>query len=214
MPELKLTKNELRAQQKKLGQLEKYLPTLQLKKAMLQAEVGKARQEIQQLTQDFEEVRLRVETSSALLSRKTIVNPNDVARVKTVRKQYENYAGVEVPSFVGVDFEEVTYGLMETPPWIDGMIIGLREIATAQVMIHIAREKKAALEEELRQVSIRVNLFEKVLIPRSRRNISRIRIFLGDQELAAVGRAKVAKGKIEALRLQTSPVSEESSYAY
>ncbi len=39
MAETKLTKNELRNQQTHLAQLEKYLPTLQLKKAMLQAEV-------------------------------------------------------------------------------------------------------------------------------------------------------------------------------
>ncbi len=58
-------------------------------------------------------------------------------------------------------------------------------------------EKKRALQKELRDVSIRVNLFEKILIPRSQDNISKIRIFLGDQQLAAVAQAKVAKQKIE-----------------
>ncbi len=43
MAEIKLTKNELRSQQNLLAQLEKYLPTLQLKKAMLQSEVSEAR---------------------------------------------------------------------------------------------------------------------------------------------------------------------------
>ncbi len=64
MADFKLTKNELRAQQKRLAQLEKYLPTLQLKKAMLQAEVQKARLEIAELNRDFElahgHVKLRV----------------------------------------------------------------------------------------------------------------------------------------------------------
>jgi V/A-type H+/Na+-transporting ATPase subunit D len=46
-------------------------------------------------------------------------------------------------------------------------------------------------------VSIRLNLFEKVLIPRAQKNIKKIKIFLGDQELAAVCQAKVAKRKIE-----------------
>ena len=59
-------------------------------------------------------------------------------------------------------------------------------------------EKKAALDKELREVSIRVNLFEKVLIPRSEANIKKIKVFLGDMELAAVSQAKVAKTKIEA----------------
>ena len=37
---IKLTKTELRIQQTRLGQFQRYLPTLQLKKAMLQFEVN------------------------------------------------------------------------------------------------------------------------------------------------------------------------------
>jgi V/A-type H+-transporting ATPase subunit D len=66
-----------------------------------------------------------------------------------------------------------------------------------QAEISIAEEKKIALEKELREVSIRVNLFEKILIPRCEENIKKIKIFLGDQLLAAVSQAKVAKTKIE-----------------
>jgi V/A-type H+-transporting ATPase subunit D len=41
-----------------------------------------------------------------------------------------------------------------------------------------------------------VNLFEKILIPRAQQNIKKIKIFLGDQLLAAVCQAKVSKQKI------------------
>ena len=53
MAEIKLTKNELRNQQNKLSQLEKYLPTLQLKKALLQLEVNEARGEITQFEENY-----------------------------------------------------------------------------------------------------------------------------------------------------------------
>ena len=43
MAELKFTKQELRQQQIRLVQLQRYLPTLQLRKALLQAEVFAAR---------------------------------------------------------------------------------------------------------------------------------------------------------------------------
>ncbi|EKE08245.1 MAG: V-type ATP synthase, subunit D [uncultured bacterium] len=62
--------------------------------------------------------------------------------------------------------------------------------------MNVAEEKKRSLEKELREVSIRVNLFEKVLIPRAQENIKKIKIFLGDQQLSAVAQAKVAKKKI------------------
>lgn len=200
MAEIKLTKNELRAQQRRLAQLQKYLPTLQLKKAMLQSEVQKARQDILEMQEELKRIRTRVEASSALLSESTPVDPLQVAQIQTIDKHYENYAGVEVPIFNGVTFVPLTYSLVDTPPWMDAMVLGLREIAQSKVKVAVAEEKKAALERELREVSIRVNLFEKILIPRANENIRHIRVFLGDQELAAVARAKVAKGKIEASR--------------
>jgi V/A-type H+-transporting ATPase subunit D len=44
-------------------------------------------------------------------------------------------------------------------------------------------------------VTQRVNLFEKVLIPRARKSIQRIRVYLSDEERAAVVRSKIAKRK-------------------
>lgn len=197
MAEIKLTKNELRAQQNKLGQLLKYLPTLQLKKAMLQAEVNEARIEIVQCEEQYKKIHTQVEGYSALLSQKTSVELVSLLKVKAVRKRFENIAGVEVPYFEGIDFDETPYSLIDTPAWFDGVIAGLKALAEAWARIKIAQEKKVALEKELREVSIRVNLFEKILIPRALKNIKKIKVFLGDQQLAAVSQAKVAKRKIE-----------------
>lgn len=197
MAEIKLTKNELRAQQNKLGQLQKYLPTLQLKKAMLQTEVNEARMEIARCEEQYSKTHAYVEGYSALLAQKTSIAPTSVLKVSEVRKRHENIAGVEVPYFEGIVFEETPYSLIDTPAWFDGVINGLKALAEASARIKIAQDKKAALEKELREVSIRVNLFEKILIPRSLQNIKKIKVFLGDQQLAAVSQAKVAKRKIE-----------------
>lgn len=197
MAEVKLTKTELRVQQNRLGSLQKYLPTLQLKKAMLQAEVNEARLEIARAEDFFSEIHQKVERFSSLLTEKTPIDPKTIVKIKKVHRRYENIAGVEVPYFEGVDFDDIVYNLFESPPWVDSVIEGIRSVAEAKVKVSIAQEKKAALENELRQVSIRVNLFEKILIPRALSNIKKIKVFLGDQELAAVGRAKVAKNIIE-----------------
>lgn len=196
MAEYKLTKTELRAQQSRLGQLQKYLPTLQLKKAMLQAEVSEARLEVARCEEEFDRVQKHVDTFCALLTQKLSFNIQEAANITKVSKRYENIAGVEVPYFENIEFQDFTYSLFDTPPWVDGAINGLRKLAEASIRINIAQEKVNALEKELREVSIRVNLFEKRLIPKSQNNIKKIRVFLGDQQLAAVSRAKVAKGKI------------------
>lgn len=197
MAEVKLTKNELRAQQNRLAQLQKYLPTLQLKKALLQIEVNEARQEIGKLEHNYNALHKEVEGYSALLSDKSEIDPMGAAKIVDIKKRFENIAGVEVPYFENITFADFDYTLFDTPAWLDGVVRGVRGLAEAQVKIDIAREKKAALENELREVSIRVNLFEKILIPRALRNIKKIKVFLGDQQLAAVSRAKVAKHKIE-----------------
>ena len=113
-----------------------------------------------------------------------------------VLKRYENIAGVEIPIFERVVFRPPDYFLFDTPAWTDAAVEQVREIVIAIERLTIAQEKKRALEKELRDVSIRVNLFEKVLIPRSIGNIRKIKVFLGDQQLAAVAQAKVTKRKL------------------
>ncbi len=200
---IKLTKNELRNQQTRLSQFERYLPTLQLKKAMLQFEVSLILLDLQKLKEEFGQLRSQVEAFSHFFTEKVACNLMQYADILLVKKTYENIAGVEIPIFEKVVFREPEYFLFDAPVWTDRATELVRNLVTGREKINVAEEKRRALEKELREVSIRVNLFEKILIPRSRDNIKKIRIFLGDQQLAAVAQAKVAKRKI-ALRREAS----------
>ena len=196
MTQVRFTKNELRDQQIRYGQLEKYLPTLQLKKALLQIEVNQVQAEIHQLVQERQEAYDIAAKSRGLLIEKHEIDPLDFTEVRYVQKSFENIAGVEVPIFEAVHFAEIDYDFLTTPAWVDGMIGQLRSFVVAREKIHVMEERKRALEHELREVSIRVNLFEKILIPRCRAIIKKIQLFLGEQQLVAVSQAKVAKSKI------------------
>ena len=198
MTQVKLTKNELRFQQIRLEQLNRYLPTLQLKKSLLQVQVNEARAETALVEEKYNQSYSAVKEYGALLAVENVsIDFKQATKVKTIRKHYENIAGVEIPYFEGIDFEEISYDLFETPSWVDGAIAGLKTMIGNNVKLHIAKEKTAALEKELREVSIRVNLFEKRLIPRALTNIKKIKIFLGDLDLSAVSQTKVAKSKIK-----------------
>ncbi len=163
---------------------------------MLQFEVSIAVTEIQKLKEEFSLVWSKVEEFAPFLSEKVDVNLIQYADILHVKKNYENIAGVEIPVFQKVVFRPQEYFLFDTPPWTERASEILQNLVTAREKINVAEEKKRALEKELRDVSIRVNLFEKVLIPRAEENIKKIRVFLGDQQLAAVAQAKVAKRKI------------------
>ena len=54
------------------------------------------------------------------------------------------------------------------------------------------------MEQAVTTITQRVNLFDKVLIPRAAANIKKIRIYLSDKEREGVVRAKTAKSKTAA----------------
>lgn len=193
---MRLTKSALRSSQQRLAQLERYLPTLQLKKGLLQQEVFKARAYSSEKSNAFESLRSQLEENRHLFARARGIDFAEEIRIAQVEKGEENIAGIDLPVFQGVTFEPPSYHLFTTTLWTDSLVHLLQKAKAARTELDIAHEREAILTEELREVSIRVNLFEKILIPRTKEEIKQIRVFLSDQELMAVARAKAAQKKV------------------
>ena len=191
--QLKLTKNALREEQVKLLQLNQYLPTLELKKAMLQLEMTLVKNAIDKLLEELEKEKEKSLQFCELLSQEDIIK---YIEVQKVNKKCENIAGIDMPCMVEeVVFNDMTYSLFDSPVWMEAVILQMRGLATLREKINVAYEKKTAIQKELKDVSIRVNLFKKVLIPRIKTNMKKIKIFLEDQQLAEISRSKIAKEK-------------------
>lgn len=193
---MKLTKQGLRSEEHRLTLLNKYLPTLQLKKALLQGEIATARIEWEECLKEYEALKALTDAFAPVLSDPLPFCIQEASKVQNIKKRYENIAGVDVPYLDQCTFAPFSYAFYDTPLWVDGAILNLRKFKVAQIRKEVAMEKIEALEKELREVAIRVNLFEKVLIPRAKAAIKKIGVFLADQFLASVSRAKVAKTKI------------------
>jgi V/A-type H+-transporting ATPase subunit D len=88
----------------------------------------------------------------------------------------------------------------------------LQAAAELELQRQVADQRVARLQDAVRKITQRVNLFEKVLIPRAEANIRKIVLFLSDQECAAVVRSKIAKSKT--LTEGGSGSSDERSQAY
>ncbi|MCI0382576.1 MAG: V-type ATP synthase subunit D [Chlamydiae bacterium] len=196
MAQLKFTKTELRLQQIKLNQLQQYLPTLQLKKAMLQMEIDLADVQLAKEGIEFSDMEKKILGFSPLLSAQESPLVFHSIKIQEVEKHLENIAGVDVPIFETVLFDPPSYPLFDTPIWVESTMGWIKKLISIREKIKLTKEKKSLLLKELRDVSIRVNLFEKIMIPRTLENIKRIKVFLGDQQLAAVAQAKVSKKKI------------------
>jgi V/A-type H+/Na+-transporting ATPase subunit D len=197
MAVVKLNKTELKTQKYLLNQLTKYLPTLQLKKQQLQSEVEIIKGNEAKVLAEIERKKTEISKWSVLLSQKLTVNVYQMVQVEDVVTEVENIAGVDVPVFQIVAFREFDYSFFIKPIWVDKAKRDLRALVVEREKLKIIRKRLEIIAEELRQTSIKVNLFEKRLIPECKENIKKIKIFLGDQEIAAICNAKIAKDKLK-----------------
>ena len=198
---VKLTKNELKVQKDRLKQFQRYLPTLQLKKQQLQAVVMQVTVQLEQVARqrqaavagldDWVAVFAENDSFPAEKRLETLVRPRHVVCGE------ENIAGVVVPVFQELSFEDIRYDVADYPLWVDTAAVRLREIARLDALEKTLRRQVELLEQELRATAQRVNLFEKVKIPEAKENIRVIGIYLGDQQTSAVVRGKIAKKKLQ-----------------
>lgn len=191
----KFNKTALKGQRDALAKYQKFLPILLLKKMQLQLVIRQLEPVMEAKRRELEEILTSVRPWAKLLSEPS-VEIEDYLQIEQVRTKKDNIAGVEVPEFDEVVYKDFLYSLFATPPWLDEAVAVLRRLVALREELRVLLEKEALLKEELRTTTQRVNLFEKKLIPELRENIRKIRIFLGDEETAAVGRAKLAKGKL------------------
>ncbi len=193
MAKIKLTKNELKTQRDSLARFNRYLPTLLLKKQQLQMEMRRLDQEILVKRDEEQEARAKLSSWIQLYSEPVDLAP--FVEVESLVTSFGNIAGVSIPVLDNLVFKESVPDLFETPAWIDEGIRILKQLTRLRVERQILEEQHRLLGEELRTTTQRVNLFEKVKIPEAKENIRVIRIFMGDQQTAAVVRSKIAKGK-------------------
>lgn len=197
MAKIKLTKNELKIQRDSLKRFQRYLPTLQLKKQQLQMEVRHAREELAENDRRTDAAVASNSKNLSLFASQETTALQDLLEIAEWRVGVHNVAGTDVPVFVSLSFVEKEFDLFTAPLWFDDGLAILKQQVELRLRRRLLEEQLALLEQELRVVSQRVNLFEKVKIPDARENIRRINIYIGDQQTNSVGRSKIAKKKCE-----------------
>lgn len=194
MARLALNKTTLSRQVQQLKIFERFLPSLDLKRKQLLAERAKAAQALRQTEAELEPVDNLVSEQFPMASRED-VDLAGLVRVTGVRVGQENVVGVKIPVLEALEVEAREYGLLGRPHWVDGLARLLRKTVELEVRVQVERRRLELLEVGVRKITQRVNLFEKVLIPRTREHIRRVRIYLSDTERAGVVQAKISKKK-------------------
>lgn len=192
---IKKTRPELLKQRQQLNRFERFLPTLTLKKQQIQSEILRVRSEVRKLDEKMAEIIAHSEEWLLLFSESMPGPVTRFVKVKNIQRGFRNVAGIDLPVVSSVEYEISDFSRLATPPWLDAGLEFVKSLMELREQVKILHEQEALLQQELRKVTQRVNLFEKVMIPNSKNNIKLIRIALAEEQTSAVCRSKIAKGK-------------------
>jgi V/A-type H+-transporting ATPase subunit D len=195
MAKIKHTKNELKAQNEALSRYQRFLPMLQLKKQQLQAEIQTVDAQLEEKQHLFASTMDGLNTWSALFAEPIALD--ELVSLDDIQTESGNIAGVSIPILKSVLINRAALDLFETPTWLDDAQDALSTLIEMRTAIEVLEQQRVLIAEELRTTSQRVNLFEKVKIPECKEHIRIIKIFLGDEQTAAVARGKLAKKRSE-----------------
>ena len=209
MAKIKLTKNELKVQKDALKMYQRYLPTLTLKKQQLQSEIRIIEAKAKAVRKEKEELEKGFGSWIAVFSESDVF-PEGIITVSNIRKGKGNIAGVDIPTYEGADFSRGDYDVYETPLWVDIAANHMEKAISLDLEAEVLDEQVRLLSAELLSTSQRVNLFEKVKIPETQKNIKKISIYMADQQVSAVVRSKISKRKIA---LRNAEASESEVYS-
>ncbi|MDR4651061.1 MAG: V-type ATP synthase subunit D [Nitrosomonas sp.] len=192
MPRLSLSKSTLHKAERQLKIYQRFLPSLDLKRKQLIAERAKARQALHETGNRLNELDSIIARELPMLADQE-VGLEHLVTIAGSEVSEENVLGICLPVLKQVHLKRRTYSFLIRPHWVDRVQELMAEALTLRLRMQVQQERQQRLEKAVRKITQRVNLFDKVLIPRTREHIRKIGIFLADGERAAVVRAKIAK---------------------
>jgi V/A-type H+/Na+-transporting ATPase subunit D len=207
MAKLKLSKHALHEQQEQLKLYQRLLPSLDLKRRQLTMEVKKAQDAYEAAQSAVDALETRIGEELPMLADEEF-RLGGLVQLKSYKVIEQNVVGVKLPFLDSIECAVADYSRLSTPPWVDTLVQRLKDATEQRMRAEIAGERKNILQVQVRRITQRVNLFEKILIPTAKQNIQKIRIFLGDAERASVVTSKLAKKKQQQQR-EAESESEE-----
>lgn len=195
MAKVALNKSSLNKEKRSLKTYNRYLPALELKRQQLMMERKKAEEALAQTREELADVERLVQQQLPMLARQDVPVDN-LVRVTDVRLTQENIVGTSVPLVEHVEIVLTPYSDLAKPHWVDYLVELLQQMVRLKIELQVRQLRHKELDKATRTTSQRVNLFSKVLIPRTRKNIQKIQVYMSDQDRASVMNAKLSKGKV------------------
>lgn len=195
MARLAYSKASLSKESAKLKRFKQFLPSLDLKRQQLAVERKKALATLRQTELEIEQCYQKSAAMLPMLADKSI-HVQNLVKVVQVEVTEENIVGVHLPLLKDLRIEVQPYSLFTEPHWVDQLVVQLKIMMRLKLQQQIEVQRVEVLGDAVKKVTQRVNLFDKVLIPKAQQDIRKIRIYLSDLERAGVVRAKSTKQNV------------------
>ena len=192
---VKLNKSELTRLKREEKTYNQFLPVLKLKQEQLQIEQIKAKRNLREALVALQAVEGTVSTYLPLLCESLTFDLNRLLKPSEIITDSRSVAGVMVKVFKSIEFSSFKPDFFGNPMWVGLGLKKMKGVVEAKIRHRIIEIQYEAISKELRKATQKVNLFEKVLIPETVSAIKRIKIALGDEQVAQVVRGKIAKMK-------------------
>lgn len=195
MAKVALNKSSLNKEKRSLKTYNRYLPALELKRQQLMMERKKAEAALAESREQISELEALVKAQLPMLARED-VSVEHLVKVTDVKLKQENIVGTSVPAVEHIEMSMTPYSDLVKPHWVDYLVELLERMIRARIELQVRQLRYKELDKATRTTSQRVNLFSKVLIPQTKKNIQKIQIYMSDQDRASVMNAKLSKGKV------------------
>lgn len=194
---IKLNKVSLREQKQKMALYQRFLPALEARKQQFLMQLGVVRKDIRKQENALAQMIADMALWAPLIrDMEGLLKP--FIKIRQIRVALHNVAGLKIPLFEEVVFEDPAYSVFATSYSFEIVLERLREAIRRREKLKILLEQERILADGFRKTSQRINLYEQRLIPECREALRKIAVYLQDQQAAAVGVAKVAKRLLEA----------------
>lgn len=190
-------KQELHKQSALKNRIEGYIPTLSMKKAALQQMVDEHYGESLRLEREFLDLYVKFQKSSSVFLSSPFGKSMCRLLVDGVQmdRSNEKVCGVVVPVIRNITMPSLQNNIM-LPIWSQFTLKELTDVYKAYLFLNFMRERVKILQRELKKIQTRLNLFEKVIVPRLKKSIHSISIFMSEQNLRFVCQMKSVKRKL------------------
>lgn len=187
-------KSSLDRLQRQRALYRRVLPSLDLKRRQLSQDIAVLRARAVD-TQRMHEEAAREAGARLPMAAAEPPTLTGLVRLGAIRIEDVHHLGIALPQLRSVDWDVAPYSRLAKPHWVDPLVAEIRRIGELRLQEQVFMEQMRRLTAALTRTVQRINLFEKLLLPRAEADIRRIRVALADAQRDGVARAKIAKAR-------------------